>query len=74
MLLYIMKEVNMKFEDQVKEAKIQKLQYRIIRDVTFVALGIVFLIISILIEVKKENSKKDNIKNNNTTITTTIKK
>ena len=64
----------MKFEDQVKEAKIQKLQYRIIRDVTFVALGIVFLIISILIEVKKENSQKNNIKNNNTTITTTIKK
>jgi len=62
-----------KFEDQVKEAKAQKLQYRIVRDVIFIILGVVFLILSILTAQKdKDKEVKDN--KNKTTITTTIKK
>ena len=46
----------MKFEDQVKQAKVKKLQYRILRDVTFIILGIIFLVISILVEIKKNTN------------------
>ena len=50
----------MKFEDQVKEAKAKKLQYRILRDIIFIILGAIFLIISIMIEIKKTNNEKNN--------------
>lgn len=57
------------FEEQVKDAKAKKLQYRFIRDIIFIVLGIVFLSISIY------NAKKDNEKNiKNKQISTTIKK
>ena len=61
----------MKFEDQVKEAKVKKLQYRILRDITFIILGAIFLIISIVVEIKKEDNKKNNNKKStNTTVQT----
>ena len=55
----------MTFEKQVKEAKEKQLVNRFIRDITFVILGIVFLLISILSAYK--DSKKDINKENKTT-------
>lgn len=52
----------MKFDDQVKKAKEEKLKYRITRDLLFIALGIIFLIVSIILAYKDNNTE---IKNNN---------
>ena len=60
----------MTFEKQVIEAKKKKLLSRMTRDITFIVLGIIFLIISIL--VSYNNSKKESNSKNN--ITTNIKK
>ena len=58
----------MTFEKQVEKAKEEKLKYRIIRDVVFIILGIVFLAISIFVSFK---NKEDNVdKNDNKTKTT----
>lgn len=64
----------MTFEKQVKNAKEKKLQYRIIRDVTFILLGIIFLIVSIFMSINDKNNKKEKKTTTNKTITTTIKK
>ena len=64
----------MTFEKQVKEAKEKKLQYRIIRDVTFILLGIIFLIVSIFMSINDKNNKKEKKTTTKKTITTTIKK
>lgn len=53
----------MKFDDQVKKAKEEKLKYRITRDLLFIALGIIFLIVSIILAYKDNNNTE--IKNNN---------
>ena len=64
----------MTFEKQVEKAKEEKLKYRIIRDVVFIILGIVFLAISIFVSFKnKENNVNKNDNEPKTTITT-IKK
>ncbi len=60
------------FEEQVKEAKAERLQYRIVRDAVFIVLGIFFLILSIFSAQK--DKEKEIKKNKTTTITTTIKK
>ena len=60
------------FEEQVKEAKAERLQYRIVRDAVFIVLGIFFLILSIYSAQK--DKEKEIKKNKTTTITTTIKK
>lgn len=52
----------MTFESQVKEAKSKKLQSRITRDIVFLALGVSFLIISILTAVNKDNKDVKKIK------------
>ncbi|MBQ9012388.1 MAG: hypothetical protein IJ094_02300 [Bacilli bacterium] len=64
----------MTFEKQVKKAKEKKLQYRIIRDVTFILLGIIFLIVSIFMSINDKNNKKESRTTTKKTITTTIKK
>ncbi len=43
----------MKFEDQVEKAKEDKFKYRVIKDVTFIILGIIFLLISIIVAKNK---------------------
>ena len=56
----------MKFDDQVKKAKEEKLKYRITRDLLFIALGIIFLIVSIILAYKDNNNNNNTeIKNNN---------
>ena len=47
----------MTFEKQVEEAKRKKLEGRMTRDIIFILLGIIFLIISFVISYK--NDKKD---------------
>ena len=65
-------EVNMTFDEQVKKAKGQKLENRIVRDVVFILLGLIFFIVSIVMAYN--DSKKDTKKNKTTTkVTTTIK-
>lgn len=54
-------------KEQSREEKIKKLKYRIIRDITFIILGIIFLTISILVEVKKQNDEKTKPKNTTST-------
>ena len=49
----------MTFENQVKEAKEKQLESRIIRDIVFIILGVIFLIISILIAYKDKNIEKE---------------
>lgn len=64
----------MTFEKQLKEAKTKQLQYRIIRDVIFLIIGITFLLISIISSINDKN--KDSKANKTTTknaITTTKK-
>lgn len=61
----------MTFEKQVKEAKEKQLKSKITRDVIFLLLGIIFLVISIL-STMEENKKE--IKNRKTTINTSINK
>ena len=64
----------MTFEKQVEKAKEEKLKYRIIRDVVFIILGIVFLAISIFVSYKnKENNVNKNDNKTKTTITTVKK-
>ena len=63
----------MTFDKQVKEAKAQRLQYKIIRDVIFIILGLVFLALSIF-TAQKDKEKENKKTNSKTTITTTIKK
>lgn len=55
----------MKFEKQVENAKTEKLKYRITRDVLFIVLGILFLIISIILAYKDSDRKIKNTNNNN---------
>lgn len=67
----------MTFEKQVKKAKEKKLQYRIIRDATFILLGIIFFIVSIFMSINDKNDKNNKKEKKTTTkktITTTIKK
>lgn len=58
----------MTFENQVKEAKEKQLESRIIRDIVFIILGVIFLIISILIAYKDKNIEKEKKSSNTTTI------
>ena len=56
----------MKFDDQVKKAKEEKLKYRITRDILFIALGIIFLIVSIILAYNDNKEiRTNNIKNSN---------
>ena len=55
----------MKFEKQVETAKTEKLKYRITRDVLFIVLGILFLIISIILAYSDSDKKIKNTNNNN---------
>ena len=56
----------MKFDDQVKKAKQEKLKYRITRDILFIALGIIFLIVSIILAYNDNKEiKTNNVKNSN---------
>lgn len=53
----------MTFDKQVEEAKRKKLESRIIRDMVFIILGIIFLALSFLTAYKdKNNNKSDNKK------------
>lgn len=61
----------MTFDKQVKEAKEKQLQYRIIRDVVFILLGLIFLAISIFLSIKENNNENKQVKEKTTT---TIKK
>lgn len=56
----------MKFDDQVKKAKEEKLKYRITRDILFIALGIIFLIVSIILAYNDNKEIRTNsVKNSN---------
>lgn len=55
----------MKFEKQVENAKTEKLKYRITRDVLFIVLGILFLIISIILAYSDSDKKIKNTNNTN---------
>ena len=56
----------MKFDDQVKKAKQEKLKYRITRDILFIALGIIFLIVSIILAYNDNKEiRTNNVKNSN---------
>ncbi len=56
----------MKFDDQVKKAKEEKLKYRITRDILFIALGIIFLIVSIILAYNDNKEiRTNNVKNSN---------
>lgn len=57
----------MTFDKQVEKAKEEKLKYRIIRDIIFIFLGVVFLLISIFTSLNKD--KKENNNTQKTTIT-----
>lgn len=48
----------MTFDKQVEEAKKRKLESRIIRDMTFIILGIIFLALSFLAAYKDKNNNK----------------
>ncbi len=65
----------MTFDKQVEKIKEEKLKHRITRDIIFITLGIVFLVISIFISYKdsKNMDKNDNLKENKPTIVTTKK-
>lgn len=62
----------MKFEQQVKEAKAKKLEYRMLRDIIFIVLGIVFLLISIFSSYAKKQENSNNKSKEKKVITTTI--
>ena len=64
----------MTFEKQVEKAKEEKLKYRIIRDVVFIILGIVFLAISIFVSFKNKEDNVDKNDNKAKTTITTVKK
>ncbi len=64
----------MTFEKQVEKAKEEKLKYRIIRDVVFIILGIVFLAISIFVSFKNKEDNVDKNDNKTKTTITTVKK
>lgn len=59
----------MTFENQVKEAKRQKLENKIVRDVIIILLGIAFLVASFML-----NNKSDKKKNNKVTTKKIIEK
>lgn len=61
----------MTFDKQIKEAKSKQLQSKIVRDVVFLLLGIIFLAISIFSTVKENKVRNSD---NKTSVTTTIKK
>lgn len=52
----------MTFEKQVEKAKRDKLQFRLIRDITFIFLGIIFLIISFIVSFKHNSEEKKDTK------------
>lgn len=59
----------MTFDKQVEEAKKKKLQSRILRDLVFIILGIIFLAISIVVAVinkDDENTVNEEINTTNT--------
>lgn len=62
----------MKFEQQVKEAKAKKLEYRMLRDIIFIVLGIIFLLISIFSSYAKKQENSNNKSKEKKVITTTI--
>lgn len=62
----------MTFEKQVKEAKEKQLQSRIIRDVVFLLLGIIFLVISIFSSIREKDNKENNEVTKSRNINTTI--
>ena len=59
----------MTFDKQVEQAKKEKLMSRVRRDIVFILLGIIFLIISILLSLNEKNANKTE---KDTTKTTTI--
>ncbi len=63
----------MTFDKQLKEAKAKQLENRIIRDVVFLMLGLVFLGISIAFAIKDEKEKEE-LKNKKITTTNVINK
>lgn len=62
----------MTFEKQVKEAKEKQLQSRIIRDVVFLLLGIIFLVISIFSSIREKDNKDNNDVTKSRNINSTI--
>ena len=62
----------MTFEKQVKEAKEKQLQSRIIRDVIFLLIGIIFLTISIFSSIKEKDNKDNNDVTKSRNINSTI--
>ena len=63
----------MTFDKQLKEANAKQLENRIIRDVVFLMLGLVFLGISIAFAIKDEKEKGE-LKNKKITTTNVINK
>ncbi len=64
----------MTFDKQVEKAKQEKLKYRIIKDVVFILLGIVFLAISIFVSFKSKEDDVDKNDNKTKTAITTVEK
>ena len=64
----------MTFDKQVEKAKQEKLKYRIIKDVVFILLGIVFLAISIFVSFKSKEDDVDKNDNKTKTAITTVDK
>ena len=64
----------MTFDKQVEKAKQEKLKYRIIKDVVFILLGIVFLAISIFVSFKSKEDDVDKNDNKTKTAITTLEK
>lgn len=64
----------MTFENQVKKAKEEKLKNRIIRDLIFIILGVVFLTISIFSAIKDKENNKEDVKKTTKKIITSINK
>ncbi len=61
----------MTFDKQLEKAKEEKLKYRLIRDIIFIFLGIIFLLISI---ISAYNNKEVNNKDKETTVINETKK
>lgn len=58
----------MTFEKQVNEAKKKKLENRIIRDITFILLGITFLAISFLSAYNKNKKEQKKVQDEKVSI------
>lgn len=55
----------MTFDKQVKEAKRKQLESRIVRDIVFLILGLIFLILSIFSAINDKNKEKNTEKKEN---------